>query len=418
MTQETLLPQNRTAFEEAADLTGARIAELPLDVPKLVRPFEMPTPFLPWAAWGLSVDFWEKEWPEDKRRLMLARSLRMHARKGTATAIAEAIEIMGGELRRFIVPPAKTHLSPAFTQAERDAYLAIFPQLRVYPFVARGQTGPFGSFLSIGRYLDASSLGPIRQISTSASQYTRTAKLWDRGAETTLTIREVNLERTGVRAATAFDEVILGPKATKAIHLNAAPRARGFLVDDQGVAKRIVRIPRDASYEFRLGSETYTTVLPRAQLIDVRPQFIAEVHPGQKGAVYAGGGSRIGGGFLPPTISWRHLFERWHIHDPDRIPIERRRSMHIGYTRLGMPAYTAEANVRLLGKRPWRVTSKFVQGYVVSTSKKPIADARQAVRITKSLRDKVLLNTKTFRTIRSGDRQKVGQTAVGEYIEV
>ena len=28
MAQDTLLPDNRTAFEEAADLTGARIADL------------------------------------------------------------------------------------------------------------------------------------------------------------------------------------------------------------------------------------------------------------------------------------------------------------------------------------------------------------------------------------------------------
>lgn len=415
MTQETLLPQNRTAFEEAADLTGARIADLPLDIPKLVRPFEMPAPFLPWAAWGLSVDFWENEWPEDKHLLMLARSLRMHARKGTATAIAEAVQIMGGEVRRFIVPPSKTHLSPAFTQAEREAYLALFPQLRVYPFVARGVAGRPTRFLSSPTGAASAFAGPLR---TVKARFTRTAKLWDRGAETDLTFREVRLESTGFLGATEYDEVILGPKATKAIHLGAPPRARGFLIDDQGVASRIVRIPRDATYEFRLGRETYTTVLPEAQLIDVRPQFISEIHPGQKGAVYAGGGSRIGGGFLPPTISWQHLFERWHIHDPDRIPIERRRSMHLGNTRLGMPAYNAEASIRLLGKRPWRIASRFVKGYVVSTSKKPIADARQAVRITKSLRDKVLLNTKTFRAIRPGDRQKVGQTAVGEYIEV
>ena len=418
MTQQTLLPQNRTAFEEAADLTGARIADLPLDIPKLVRPFEAPTAFLPWVAWGLSVDFWEKEWDESKHRLMLARSLPMHFRKGTETAIAEAVAIMGGEVRRFIVPPSKTHLSPAFTQAERDAYLAMFPQLRVYPFVSRGRTGPFGCFLSVGRSLNASALGPIRQISTSASQYTRTAKLWDRGAETVLTYREVRLESTGTRQATAFDEVILAPKATKAIHLDAPPRARGFLVDDQGVARRIIRIPRDADYEFRLGRETYTTVLPNAELVDVRPQFVAEVHAGQGGAVYAGGGSRIAGGFLPPTVAWRHLFERWHVHDPDRVPAERRRSMHLGHTRLGMPPYNAEANVRLLGKRPWRITGEFVRGHLVATSKKPITDARQAVMITKSLRDKILLNTKTFRAVRSGDRRKVGQIAVGQYIEV
>lgn len=418
MTCETLLPANRTAFEEAADLTGARIAELSLELPKLVRPFQVPAPFLPWVAWGLSVDFWEKDWPEDKHRLMLARSLRMHARKGTATAIAEAVRIMGGDRRRFIVPPARTHLSPTFTQDEREAYLALFPQLRVYPFVARGRTGPFGCFLSVKRMLGETLLGPIRLISTNASRYTRTAKLWDRGVETTLMVREVRLVSAGLLGATAYDEVILGPKATRAIHLDAPPRARCFLVDDQGVAQRMIRIPRDAGYEFRLGRETYTTVWPKAQMIDVRPRFVAEVHTGQKGAVHAGGGSRIAGGFLPPTIAWRHLFERWHIHDPDRIPIERRRSMHLGNTRLGMPAYHAEASVRLLGRRPWRIAGRFVQGFVLSTSKKPIADARHAVRITKSLRDKILIDTKTHRAIRAGDRQKVGQAAVGGYIEV
>jgi hypothetical protein len=261
-------------------------------------------------------------------------------------------------------------------------------------------------------------LGPIRQISTDASRYTRTAKLWDRGVETTLTLRQVRLESAGMVGATAYDEVILGPKATRAIHLDAPPRARGFLVDDQGVAQRMIRIPRDASYQFRLGRETYTTVWPQAQLIDVRPQFIAEVHAGQNGSIYTGGGSRIAGGFLPPTIAWRHLFERWHIHDPDRIPIERRRSMHLGNTRLGVPAYLAEASIRLLGRRPWRVAGRFVQGFVISTTKQPIADARHAVRITKSLRDKVLLNTRTHRAVRAGDRPKIGQAAVGGYIEV
>jgi hypothetical protein len=261
-------------------------------------------------------------------------------------------------------------------------------------------------------------LGPIRPISTNASRYTRTARLWDRGVERTLTVREVRREAVGLLGATAYDEVILGPKATRAIHLDAPPRARAFLFDDQGVAQRMIRIPRDASYVFRLGRETYTTVWPRAQLIDVRPRFIAEAHPSQKGAIYAGGGSRIAGGFLPPTIAWRYLFERWHIHDPDRIPIERRRSMHLGNTRLGMPAYHAEANVRLPGRRPWRVAGRFVQGFVISTSKQPIANARHAVRITKSLRDKILIDTRTHRAIRAGDRQKVGQAAVGGYIEV
>jgi hypothetical protein len=92
--------------------------------------------------------------------------------------------------------------------------------------------------------------------------------------------------------------------------------------------------------------------------------------------------------------------------------------MHVGNTRLGMPAYHAEANVRLSGRRPWRVASRFVYGYAVATDKKPIADARHAVRITKSLRDRILIDTRTSRPVRAGDRRKVGQAIVGGTIEV
>ena len=75
MAQDTLLPDNRTSFEEAADLTGARIADLPIGLRKLVQPTVVPVPHLPWLAWGLSVDLWDKDWSEEKKRARTARSL-------------------------------------------------------------------------------------------------------------------------------------------------------------------------------------------------------------------------------------------------------------------------------------------------------------------------------------------------------
>ena len=108
MARETLLPDNRTAFEEAADLTGARIADLPIGLRQLVQPHQIPSSHLPWLAWGLSVDLWDKDWPEETKRARTARSLPFHAIKGTQTAIAEALAVMGAEALRLIVPPAKT----------------------------------------------------------------------------------------------------------------------------------------------------------------------------------------------------------------------------------------------------------------------------------------------------------------------
>ena len=50
MAQATLLPDNRTAFEEAADLTGARASTLRDGLRDLVKPFDIPSPHLPWLS--------------------------------------------------------------------------------------------------------------------------------------------------------------------------------------------------------------------------------------------------------------------------------------------------------------------------------------------------------------------------------
>jgi hypothetical protein len=418
MARDVLLPPNQTAFETAADLTGAQIDELPVDLPKLIRPYDIPGPHLPWLAWALSVDLWDSTWPEDKRRLLTARALPMHARKGTAASIAEHIRIMGSEPRRFIVPPAKTFMVPAFTPEERAAYLARFAQLRVYTHVARG-TYRFAHFTSKAYGREKAYLGACLVKDIGAwSRFVRTAKLWDRGVETTLTIRAVTGEGVGRFQAAAYDEVILAPKPTAAMHLGASPKAKAFLIDDFGVRQRIIRIPRDASYEFRLGRETYTTAWPNAELIDVRPIAVAEAHPGQPTALYATRRQFIAGKCLPPTVAWRYLYARWHIHDPDRVPDERKRATHLGFTRLGMPPYHAEVQTRIFGHRAPRTAGLFVNGHLVAGSRKPIADVREAIRVTKALRDRILIDTRTWRSPRAGDRLAIGSSALGQLIEV
>jgi hypothetical protein len=202
------------------------------------------------------------------------------------------------------------------------------------------------------------------------------------------------------------------------MHLGAPPKAKAFLIDDFGVRQRIIRIPREASYDFRLGRETYTTAWPNAELIDIRPEAVAESHVGQPTALYATRRQFITGGYLPPTIAWRYLYERWHIHDPDRVPDERRRATHLGFTRLGMPPYHAEVQTRIIGRQAPRTTGLFVNGHFVARNRKPIADIREAIRVSKALRDRILIDTRTWRLPRAGDRLAVGGAKLGHFIEV
>ena len=148
----------------------------------------------------------------------------------------------------------------------------------------------------------------------------------------------------------------------------------------------------------------------------MRPQDVAEQHPGQPTALYATPRQFIQGKFLPPTISWQYIYERWHIHDPDRIPDVRVRSTHLGFTRLGMPPYHAEVRTRIKGKQAPRTAGQFVNGYLMTGNRKAIWDVREAVRVSKSLRDKILLDTRTYRFPRVGDRLKAGTVALGRFI--
>lgn len=117
---------------------------------------------------------------------------------------------MGADPRRFVVPPLKTFMMNALTEEERAEFLARFPQLRIYPFVERG-TYRFAHFTShafgrIKAYLNASCIKDVG----AWSRYVRTARLWDRGVETNLTIRAVSSEGLGPFSAAVYDEVVLG----------------------------------------------------------------------------------------------------------------------------------------------------------------------------------------------------------------
>lgn len=421
MTVNTLQPINATRWERAQETaSGERWPLVDVDIIRRYQdPWTCPEHLLNFLAFELSVDIWNKEWPDAKKRYVIANSIRLHRLKGTKQGIAEHIGIADAELKRAIVPPAKTFLMPALTLDERKAFLARFPQLRIYPFVTRSHQR-YGHFTSqaYGRAKAFLNDGFPADVGTQ-NRWVRIAKQWDRGVETVLTSRTVHKEHIGSYVDNEYDEVILPSDPSKAIFLTTAPKARLFLIHDLGVAQRTITVPRADSYDWFEGRAEYTTVQPDLGFIDVRPEMVSEVHPGQPGALYPGAGKKqfIGGKFVPPTISWKHIFERWYLLDPDRVPDQRKRSVHLGYTRLGMPAFNAELLVAVRGQRRPREVWGFVSGHLRQHDPRPLDAAVDSVRTSKAARDKILINTKTKRLPRAGDRLKVGSTKVGQLIE-
>lgn len=419
---DNVLAPNATHYERVLASQSERLFDLDVErMRNLWNPWLCHADDLPFLAWALSVDIWDADWDLLKKRGVVAHAIDMHRHKGTLYGIQRYLEVYDVQLRHAHTPPSHTLLMPALTDAERQDFLERFPQLRLYPYVANG-TYPYAAFTNRAYALDKAFLGATEGSggvypwnTYPAQRYRRIAKLWDRGDETDLSLTEIQPELVEDYEGTIFDLITLPSQESGQIFLNAPPKDSLYLSRDPRVGERIISRERKVAMSYYSTRERRSTLDMSLELINVDPELVLEQHQGQDGALYAG--RYLDGHFLPPTISWRYIYERWFIHDPERVPEERKRSTHLGFTRLGMPPYHAELNVRIESKAYPREAWSFVSGFLHAHDTGPVDRALEAVRHSMALRDKVLIDTKTWRQRRVGDRTEVGTAVLGELVE-
>lgn len=73
----------------------ARIDALPVPLRTVWNPETCPESLLPWLAWALSVDEWNKAWSAAQKRETIKRSFIIHRHKGTVGAVREALAALG-----------------------------------------------------------------------------------------------------------------------------------------------------------------------------------------------------------------------------------------------------------------------------------------------------------------------------------
>ncbi len=98
-----LLPPSSSALERAlATLDAERMEAIEVRIGTLWNPWACPAPFLPWLAWAFSVDVWNPDWPEAKKRAVIAASFEVHRHKGTRRAVHTALDALGFETIRIV----------------------------------------------------------------------------------------------------------------------------------------------------------------------------------------------------------------------------------------------------------------------------------------------------------------------------
>ncbi|ATI54503.1 phage tail protein I [Sphingomonas melonis] len=97
-TLPSLLPPNATAFERALE-TAARSDAIAAPIDTLVDPARIEAAWLPWLAYGLSVDSWDADWSEAEKRSVVAGSIALHRQKGTRASVETVLARFDGLAR-------------------------------------------------------------------------------------------------------------------------------------------------------------------------------------------------------------------------------------------------------------------------------------------------------------------------------
>lgn len=92
---DSLLPPSASDFMRHAEVAGTRITNIPVEINTLWSPDKCPTHLLPYLAWALSVDRWDRHWPEETKRQVIRDAWLIHRHKGTISALRRAVEPLG-----------------------------------------------------------------------------------------------------------------------------------------------------------------------------------------------------------------------------------------------------------------------------------------------------------------------------------
>tara|TARA_R110002020_G_scaffold467027_4_gene690212 strand:+ start:24832 stop:26103 length:1272 start_codon:yes stop_codon:yes gene_type:complete len=402
-----LQPDNATAWELAVSLTSAERHPAPYGLLKtLWDPWTCPIQFLPFLARALSVDIWRDDWPETKKRAVVARAKQHHRHKGSEWLHGEYLKLLDIGMRKYTAAPA--HFVPRrdWTKAERDAWLAQFQQIRIYPRVP--VTRDVRGFAVASAARSRAFCGRIfaTGFNRELNGFLREARLYDplTDTETTLTRKERTRQIAHVGEVYDYEEIVL-------------PSTRGgFVVGDHLPniyasvdlgAIRTIRTAIARPGKVAVSRDQWSSVIPTGRLVSIQPELIRETFTVRRSVL-----SRMSTGLRSSIVpkedpAWRHVYERFYLFDQTR---NRGRSAGqpgsvVNRARLGIRPHTAEIKARVWSKARRRT---FVigtpPGRVVRAHESRTADALEAVNAARLLGDRVKINTRTRRKVQFGDR--------------
>ena len=234
-----LTPRRRIVEEVSAERWPKVGADV---IAKFKRPWECQLHLLPFLAFEESVDIWNENWPEWKKRSVIASAPADHAIKTTEAGIRRYVDIADGEVRQVVAPPEGFFAASDLSKAEMDAHIAKHPKVRIT--LARGTSSALvmdGSYCGDG-FVDEASTG----IDDGPSLWGRRAYLVQDGVQTLLQLTRIRTD-SEERAGVVTERIVTPGRATAESFADEIGADVGF-ADGWDAPPRFYTVSLDQAY--------------------------------------------------------------------------------------------------------------------------------------------------------------------------
>jgi phage tail P2-like protein len=379
----TLLPPNATPFERTIEAATWRLGdEGPNGIRALWNAETIPAQLLPWLAWALNVDAWDASWDEAKKRSVVATALALHRIDGTLAAVRRVTELHGGTLVKVIRPPCQLFYGPAPTQAERDAALAVFPQLVLRadnsPFVVpAGATFPRRSYAGHSYSVDLD----------AAQRALPRAFIEDHGSTTECAVEQVTQDGASYLRVRRPITNRWGSYGGAFPHYGVTAEAPVYLLQTtQNYAGSGLGV------NYKLVSSGVTPA-------QVYPDWISESYPawGLYPGTYAGGTT-----YWRASEAGRHVYARLYLFDAARTLEATGKSFFLDAVRTGIQPHSAELRVCFPQHRPGAAPRYYGHGYLAPEDSAWLGRYLDNLERCTAVRDQILIDTRAYAVVTSG----------------
>ena len=406
-----LLPRNATEFERAVSLAAARGTDLPAQlVSDVTDPWTCPAELLPFLALERSVDLWDPEWSDERKRWVIAEQARLHRLKTTEAGFRAHLSLVGANLVRTITPRSDFFAAPAFGDDDHREWVRQFPEIRIRSFAQEGfdrvsaMSGPADH---VDAYLGAAD-GPAFFADdglTSGEALGRRAVLYREGIEVVLLWSEVP-----IGDGRFFEQIIL-PGDAGGLWFAGDVASQGFL-GDPDTPNRIISFA--AAPDETIGGYAYNLVRPSLTPVTTWPERVTAEATDEVSLFVDD---------VPIDLVWLvesrarlRIYDSIRLFDMDRatqLPVS---TDFVDNARFRLDPYTAELTVRIEGRKP-EAALEFVDDHLVEDDTLGLLNAVDAVRISQSVRDTLFLNSKAHSPVRFGDGKSFARLRLGEWLE-